>query len=131
VQELGRPAAADALAAALKQRAAATPNAVEERQVLHLEGRLSLARGQAGSAVAALRKAAALLPPRGVEIHRYVQPDHVPVWYDLARAELAAGRIEEARRWLEKVAASGAEHIEFPLAYVRGAELLKRLPPRP
>jgi hypothetical protein len=62
-----------------------------------------------------------------VEIHQYVQPDHVPVWVDLGRAELAAGRPELARRWLEQAAASGAEHIEFPVAYTRGAELLKRL----
>lgn len=124
-QELGRPAAADALVAELKRRAAVTPNAVEERQIRHLEGRLALARGHAESAVASLRKAASLLPPRGVEIHLYVQPDHVPVWYDLGRAELAAGRPGEAHKWFEKVAASGAEHIELPVAWLRSREFLK------
>jgi serine/threonine protein kinase len=126
-QDLGRPAEADALLAELKRRAAVTPNAVEQRQVLRLEGRLALARGNPEAAAVALRRAASLLPPRGVEIHQYVQPDHVPVWVDLGRAELAAGRPELARRWLEQAAASGAEHIEFPVAYTRGAELLKRL----
>ncbi|HKH47599.1 MAG TPA: tetratricopeptide repeat protein, partial [Thermoanaerobaculia bacterium] len=131
-QELGQPAEADALLAELKRRAAVTPNAVEERQILRLEGRLALARGNPESAVASLQQAASRLPPRGVEIHRYVQPDHVPVWYDLGRAELAAGHPGQARLWLEKVTASGAEHIEFPVAYARGAELLKRLrSPRP
>lgn len=124
-QELGRRGAADALLAELKRRAATNPNNVEERQILRLEGRLALARGDAESAVTSLRKAAALLPPQGFEIHRYVQPDHVPVWYDLGRAELAAGRPGEARQWLEKVAGSGAEHIEFPLAYRRAIALLR------
>jgi tetratricopeptide (TPR) repeat protein len=127
-QELGRPGAADALLAELKRRAARNPNAVEERQILRLEGRLALARGNPAGAVASLRKAASLLPPRGVEIHWHVQPDHVPVWYDLGRAELAAGRQEQAAKWFAKVAASGAEHIEFPVAYVRSRELLKRTP---
>jgi serine/threonine-protein kinase len=124
-QELGRPGAADALLEELKRRAAANPNNVEERQILRLEGRLALARGDAERAVTSLRKAASLLPPQGFEIHRYVQPDHVPVWYDLGRAELAAGRPGEARTWLEKVAGSGAEHIEFPLAYRRAVALLR------
>lgn len=124
-QELGRPDAADALLEELKRRAAANPNRVEERQILRLEGRLALARGNAASAVASLRKAASLLPPQGFEIHWHVQPDHVPIWYDLGRAELAAGHPEQARRWLEKAAASGAEHIEFPMAYGRAVEALR------
>jgi tetratricopeptide (TPR) repeat protein len=125
-QELGRPAAADALLEELKRRAAANPNNVEERQILHLEGRLALSRGHADSAAASLRKAASLLPPQGIEIHRHVQPDHVPVWYDLGRAELAAGRPAEARKWLRKVVTSGAEHIEFPMPFLRAAEILRR-----
>jgi len=126
-QELGRPAEADELLAELKRRAAVNPNAVEERQILRLEGRLALPRGNPESAVVSLRQAASRLPPRGVEIHPYVQPDHVPIWYDLGRAELAAGHPGQAQIWFEKVAASGAEHIESPVAYVRGAEILKRL----
>src|SRR6185436_10125975 len=125
-QDLGHPDAADVLLEALKRRAAANPNQVEERQILRLEGRLALARGNAESAVAFFRKAASRLPPQGLEIHWYVQPDHVPVWYDLGRAELAAGRPEEARQWLKKVAESGAEHVEFPVAYARAVELLRR-----
>ena len=125
-QELGHPGAADALLAELKRRAAANPNTVEERQILRLAGRLALARGDAESAVASLRKAALLLPPQGLEIHWHVQPDHVPVWYDLGRATLAVGRPGEARTWLEKAAASGAERIEFPVASRRAAEVLRR-----
>ncbi|HEX9941197.1 MAG TPA: protein kinase [Thermoanaerobaculia bacterium] len=126
-QELGRPLAADAIVAALKRRAAVNPNAVEERQIHHLEGLLALARGNPAGAVAALRRAAALLPPRGVEIHWHVQPDHVPIWFALGRAELAAGRREQARQWFAKVAASGAEHIEFPIAYVRSFYFLGKI----
>jgi tetratricopeptide (TPR) repeat protein len=110
----------------LRRRSAVTPNAVEERQILRLQGLLALDRGDAEGAVAALRKAAALLPPRGVEIHWHVQPDHVPLWYALGRAEQAAGHPDRAEEWFQKVAASGAEHIEFPVAYLRSRAALRR-----
>jgi tetratricopeptide (TPR) repeat protein len=126
-QALGRPAAADAILAELKRRAAVTPNAVEERQIHRLEGLLALARGNPAGAVKALGRAASLLPPRGVEIHSHVQPDHVPIWFALGQAELASGHREQARRWFEKVAASGAEHIESPVAYVRSFYFLGRI----
>jgi tetratricopeptide (TPR) repeat protein/TolB-like protein/tRNA A-37 threonylcarbamoyl transferase component Bud32 len=121
-QKLGHLEAADAILAALKRRAAVTPNSVEQRQILRLEGLLALARGDADGAVASLQKAAALLPPRGVEIHWHVQPDHVPIWYALGQAEQAAGHPDLAGKWFQKAAASGAEHIEFPLAYLRSRE---------
>ena len=123
-QKLGHREPADAIVAELKRRAAVLPNAVEERQIRHLEGLLALDRGDAAGAVTALQKAAALLPPHGVEIHRHVQPDHVPIWYDLGLAEKAAGHPERAREWFRKAAASGAEHIEFPVAYLRSRAAL-------
>lgn len=126
-QALGRPAAANAILAELKRRAAVTPNAVEARQIHRLAGLLALARGNPAGAVKALEQAASLLPPRGVEIHYHVQPDHVPIWFDLGQAELAAGHRDRALPWFEKVAASGAEHIEFPVAWVRSFYFLGKL----
>ncbi|HEX5758352.1 MAG TPA: protein kinase [Thermoanaerobaculia bacterium] len=126
-QQLGRAAAADRTVAELRRRAAAYPNAVEERQILHLTGLLALARGDAATAVRHLTRAAALLQPRGVEFHWHTRPDHVPVWYALGQAELAAGDPAAARGWFERVARSGAEHIEFPLPYVRSFYFLGRI----
>jgi serine/threonine protein kinase/tetratricopeptide (TPR) repeat protein len=121
-QKLGHPETANSILEDLKRRATVTPNAVEQRQILRLEGLLALDRGDADGAVTSLQKAAALLPPRGVEIHWHVQPDHVPIWYALGQAEQAAGHPERAQEWFQKAAASGAEHIEFPLAYLRSRE---------
>ncbi len=92
---------------------------VEERQLHHLRGMLALARGDVEAAAEDLQRAAILLPPKGIEIHWHALPDHVPVWYALGRAELAAGRLDTARGWFEKVTASGAEHLDFPLPFVR------------
>jgi eukaryotic-like serine/threonine-protein kinase len=128
-QKLGHPQPADAILAELKRRAAVFPNAVEERQILHLEGLLALDRGDAAGAAAALQRAAALLPPHGVEIHWHVQPDHVPIWYALGQAERAAGHPERALEWFRKAAVSGAEHIEFPVAYLRSRAAMGSIDP--
>ncbi len=125
-QALGRSADADALEALLKKRHSDFPNPVEQRQILHLAGRRALLRRDAASAVRALRRAEALLPPRGVEIHPYVLPDHVPVWTALGEAELLAGNPRAAREWLGKAVRSGAEHVEHPLSWVSAGFLLGR-----
>lgn len=126
-QALGRPAEADGLASALRERAAAHPNAVEERQLHHLVGRLALVRGEAARAVEELERAVALLPPRGVPFHWHALPDHVPVWFALGEALDAQGRAEEARDWFQRVAESGVEHIAHPVLYVRSWLRLGRI----
>ena len=118
-QALGRPLEARRLQQALAERNAAHPNPVEERQLHLLAGLLALARGEAATAVEALGRAAALLPPKGVEVHWHVYPDHVPIWTALGEAELAAGRPERALAWFQRAAASGSEHLEQPVPYVR------------
>ncbi|MCP4662655.1 MAG: tetratricopeptide repeat protein, partial [bacterium] len=126
-EELGRPSAADAIERILRKRWLAFPNRVEERQLVHLMGRRALARGDTGTALEALRQAQGLLAPRGVEIHWYTMPDHVPIWSALGEAELTAGNPEAALAWFRKVAESGAEHIEFPVPWVRSFYFLGRI----
>ncbi len=123
-QTLGRPAEADRLAADLGGRAADHPNAVEQRQLHLLAGRLALARGETRRAVEQLRAAVALLTPRGIAWHSYVLPDHVPSWFALAEAELAAGREREALRWFRRIVDSGIERVERPILYVQSFERL-------
>jgi len=118
-QALGHSAAADRWAEELAERAAAHPNVVEERQLHHLRGRLALARGEIERAITELEAAVALLPPRGIPIHDHALPDHVPLWYALGEARLAAGQLSAAAEWFRRVAESGVEHIEHPVLYVR------------
>ncbi len=122
-QALGHPDEADRLRLTLQDRWRRQPNAVEERQLLHLTGLLALARGDAEAGRNALGRAAALLPVRGVELGWHVFPDHVPLWVDLGQAELAAGHPAAAIAWLEKAAAAGAERLEHPVPWVRGLYL--------
>ncbi len=126
-QQLDLPSESSRMEEALRQRAATYPNAVEERQLHHLAGLLALGRGDTEAAVRALRRAEALLPPEGVEFHWHVYPDHVPIWYGLGEAELAAGRPDEARRWFQIAVTSGAEHLESPVPYVRSFYFLGRI----
>ena len=106
------------------KKCSSSPNRVEERQLHHLVGRLALARGDAEVALESLKQALELLPPRGVEFHPHIMPDHVPVWFALGEAELAAGNSLAALHWFYKVAESGAEHIEFPFHWVRSLYFL-------
>ncbi|HVF58804.1 MAG TPA: protein kinase [Thermoanaerobaculia bacterium] len=126
-QALSRPVEARSLQQLLAERNAANPNPVEERQLHLLAGLLALARGEAATAVEALNRAAALLPPKGVEVHWHVYPDHVPIWTALGEAERAAGRPERALAWFQRAAASGSEHLEQPVPYVRSFYFLGRI----
>lgn len=125
-QRLGRPAATAEIEKSLRQKWQSRPNKVEERQLHHLAGLLALDQGDAKGAVEALTRAESLLPPRGIEIHWHVYPDHVPIWFALGMAELAAGNDQLALRWFEQ-AASASEHIEQPVPYVRSFYYLGRI----
>ncbi len=119
-QALGEVSEANARIAELRRlwRETGPSNRVEERHMDYVEGRLELARGNFDSALEHLRGAATLLPPKGVEFHWHVYPNHVPVWTALAEAELAAGNTDVAISWFERAAESGSEHVEQPLPFV-------------
>ena len=122
-EDLGRSDEANRQAKLLKELNL-YPNPIETRRRHILAGLLALRRGDPGKSVAELLEAEKLLPPRGIPAHWHVLADHVPVWYALAQAELAAGNSEQAAQWLERVTQSGLEHIEFPIRYVRSFYLL-------
>ncbi len=123
-QALGRPQEASRCRRILEQRASANPNPVQERQLHHLDGLLSLAAGDSKAALESLSRAEAMLPPHGIEFHWFIYPQHVPIWYALGRAALADGDPAAARGWFERVADSGAEHLEEPVPFVRSLFLL-------
>lgn len=115
----GQTAVADDAAAALEERWRASPNPVEERLLLHLEGRRALVRGEVPVALDFLGRAVGLLPARGLEVESYAVPDHVPLWSALASAYLAAGDPRSAATWWEKVVLAGTERLPHPVPWVR------------
>ncbi len=112
-QDLGETQAADRALETLRERWQEQPNAVQERQILFLEGLLASRRGEASRAVEKLTRAASLLPARGVEFQWHVYPSHVPIWVALGEALLADGRPVEA---LAVVRAGDDERIGAPRA---------------
>ncbi len=86
---------------------------VEQRQMLHLEGRLALARGDLETAQQLLSEAALLLPPRGMEFAE-VLPDHVFIWDALVRVAEARGDRAAASAWRRRIAEAGPERLETP-----------------
>ncbi len=99
----------------------------EARLALGLEGRLALGRGEVDAALATLSRAERLLPARGIEIHWHVFPDHLPIWFALGEAELAADNPERAKGWFLKVAESGSERLEQSIPWVRSLAKLGHL----
>jgi eukaryotic-like serine/threonine-protein kinase len=126
-QELGRAGEADQLAAQVEAKAGLLPGEVETRLYHRLAGRLALARGDAATACRELATARSLLPARGLPWQRQRLPDHLAVWEASAAAERAAGHPEEAARWYAAIGASGVEHLEDPVRYVRSFYALAKL----
>jgi DNA-binding winged helix-turn-helix (wHTH) protein/tetratricopeptide (TPR) repeat protein len=124
-QALGRYADADRTAERLGQKAAAIPSDKEKRRHLHLLGELALLRGDPKGALVHLNAAAASLAPRGTLAGSEL-PQHVPIWFALGSAHLAAGDAAAALPWLEKVSSSGFEHLHWPVPYVRSHYLRAR-----
>jgi tetratricopeptide (TPR) repeat protein len=89
------------------------------RRLLHqLDGDMALMRGDASAAIRSLSEAERLLPARGF------CGDHVPVWYALARAHLAANDPQRAEAWLQRIAGASDERLCCPIPYARSLSLL-------
>jgi DNA-binding winged helix-turn-helix (wHTH) protein/tetratricopeptide (TPR) repeat protein/TolB-like protein len=87
-----------------------------------LGAELAMARGDDAKAIEELEEAERLLPPRGGIADE--TPQHVPVWYSLARINLDVGHTAEASRWLGKIVGSTTERLPWPIPYVRSLYLL-------
>ncbi|MFQ5788969.1 MAG: tetratricopeptide repeat protein, partial [Acidobacteriota bacterium] len=96
-----------------------------ERDYHLLMGELALVRGDASAAVGELQRAESLLPPRGWS--GVPPPPHVPIWFALASAHMAAGDEGKAAEWFRRIVESSAEHVPFPLRYVRSFYFLGRI----
>lgn len=118
---LGRWSEANRIRSRLAVDGSDTPGPTGQRVVRHLDGELSLLRGDSGGAVSALSEAAALLPARAF------CGEHVPIWYALARAHMASGNVGEAAAWLERVTGASYERLCWPVEYAQSFGLLGRL----
>jgi tetratricopeptide (TPR) repeat protein len=123
---LGRAEEAEKTAEELRRKAEALPSEREKRRYYHLMGELALSRGDTARALEQLRRAEALLPPRGFP-GPVGPPQHVPIWYSLGSAYLAAGEELNAAEWFRRVAESANEHIEWPILYVRSFYFLGKI----
>jgi tetratricopeptide (TPR) repeat protein len=110
-------------------RAAADTLAVPElRRSAHLtEGNMALGRGDARAAIDAITKAQATLRPRSATGPPSL---HVPIWYGLAQAHLAAGDRAAAAAWFQRILDSRVERVHFPLETVRSHYFLGRIAER-
>lgn len=126
-ERLGRSGRADELAAELEELGELLPGEVEERFHHRLLGLLAFERGDGERALAALRRAESMLPPRGIEWHRHRLPDHVPLWYDLAAVLRSLGDDAAAEQRYRRITESGVEHLFHPIQYVRSHYFLARL----
>ena len=117
---LGRAEETTGARRGLERDLASIPGPTGPRLLARLDGELALARGDAKGALRSFSEAARLLSARGFS------GDHVPTWYALARAQIAAGRPADAEPWLEKITTASSERLCWPIAYARSFSLLGR-----
>ncbi len=120
---LGKNAEAERSAAEVESWLATVPRAHAEIARLQLRGEMALAAGDPVAARRLLEKAAALPPPMVISLN----PQPVEVQYSLARAALAVGDSDGARRCLKSVLDAGPARVLTPIRYVRSLALLAAL----
>ena len=112
----GRFAEADATLSRLEQ--SIDPIGARDNRTLAFgRGRVALARKNVAAAIEHLERAQASLSPSSG--HPLVPTFHVAIWYSLAEAYLAAGRLAEAERWFDRISRSGTERSYTPVEFVR------------
>jgi TolB-like protein/tetratricopeptide (TPR) repeat protein/predicted Ser/Thr protein kinase len=121
----GRPAEAEQALAALGARVDPLAQERDDRQMALARGRAALARRDLDRAIGALEAAQALLKPGA--FNPLIPAPHIPVWYTLGEAYLAAGRSDEAAASFQKVIGSGSKHARYPIQFVRSFYFLGTL----
>ncbi len=94
------------------------------RAVQYEEGKLALAGGDAKGAIGALTAAEASLRVRAVSGPPTL---HVPIWYTLAQAQLAAGDRATSATWFQRILDSRVERVFFPIQTVRSHYFLAQI----
>lgn len=118
---------ADRAAEKLRDRTQSIPSNKEARRYHHLVGELRLSSGDADIALDAFDQAQSMLLPRGFYFPMVAPPQHIPIWYGMARAHLAAGHLENAFEWFTRITESENERIDWPVLYVRSHFFLAQI----
>jgi predicted Zn-dependent protease/TolB-like protein len=118
---LGRWTEADRARKRLAKDLSDMPGLVGPPLLYHLDGELSLLRGDVSGALSSLSEAAKLLPASDF------CGDRVPVWYALARSNLAARRPGQAEVWLQRITDASYERLCWPIPYALSYSLLGRI----
>jgi tetratricopeptide (TPR) repeat protein len=121
LQKAGRLIEAHATRKRLGEQLSQIPGPTGMRLLHLLDGKLALMRGDTSAALRSLSQAESLLPARGF------CGDHVPVWYALAQANLAAKDSRQAGVWLQRIVGAGYERLCWPIPYARSFSLLGRI----
>jgi tetratricopeptide (TPR) repeat protein len=121
---MGRRADAEAAVAELNSKADPLAGSRDTRRVHLTRGLVALASRDIAGAITALEAAETTLPPRGTAPG---WNPHVPIWYGLGEAYVAAGRDRDAARSFQRVADAGYERFAFPMEYVRSFYFLGRI----
>jgi predicted Zn-dependent protease len=121
LQRAGRLSEVHATRKRLAEHLSQIPGPTGRRPLHQLDGEVALMRGDTSAALRSLSEAERLLPARGF------CGDHVPVWYALARAHLAANDPQQAEVWLQRIAGASDERLCWPIPYVRSFSLLGRI----
>ncbi len=118
---VGRSGEADATRRKLAESLPRMPGPIARRALHQLDGEFALLRQDASAAVRSFSQAERLLSPRGF------CGDHVPIWYGLGRAHLAAGDQTHAETWFKRVVDVSFERLCWPIPYARSFAQLGRI----
>jgi tetratricopeptide (TPR) repeat protein/TolB-like protein len=111
----------------LSRRAETLPSDREKRGVHHAAGLLALDQRDVSRAVQELKQADAMLPAADVP---GPPPPHVPIWFDLASAQLQAGNLADAKARFQRIVDGGNMRTGYPMQFVRSLYFLGQISER-
>jgi tetratricopeptide (TPR) repeat protein len=119
---------ADTTAEELLRKAQSPRTVIGIRLHHHLVGELASLRGDIQQALRKLHEANSLLTERGMPSQwEGVRPRHVPIWFSLAKVNLAAGDEQKAMKWFQRITESTTERLWWPIPYVRSFYFLGKI----